>query len=119
MPEIQYTCISCPMGCPLTLTVGDDGALTVSGNSCKRGENYAKEEYSAPKRVITATVACSAPEFPRIPVKTATPLPKPMVADLLKELKNVHLSLPVAVGDVVIKNFNGSGVNIVVTRSCQ
>ncbi len=107
------------MGCALTLAVNDDCTLSVSGNQCKRGEAYAKEEYSAPRRTITATVACDSPEFPRVPVKTASPLPKKLVSDLLAELKKTRVTLPVAMGDILISNFKDSGVSVVITRTCQ
>ena len=34
----EYTCIVCPLSCHLTVSEGQDGTISVSGNGCKRGE---------------------------------------------------------------------------------
>ena len=39
----ELICIGCPLGCPLTVRM-DGGEIQVSGNTCKRGESYARED---------------------------------------------------------------------------
>ena len=56
MKAREMICINCPMGCPLTVTQDDDGKITVTGNTCKRGEAYGITEMTAPKRVVTSIV---------------------------------------------------------------
>ena len=57
MAIIELTCISCPLGCPLKVeTDGQGQVLSVSGNTCKRGEAYGKKEVAAPTRTVTSTV---------------------------------------------------------------
>ena len=53
----EYTCIVCPLSCHLTVSEGQDGTISVSGNGCKRGEEHGKNEYLNPMRMITSTVA--------------------------------------------------------------
>ncbi|OHD18036.1 MAG: hypothetical protein A2086_15890 [Spirochaetes bacterium GWD1_27_9] len=115
----EYTCISCPLGCQLELNVESDNIL-VKGNKCKRGEIYAKEEYFSPKRTITTTcIAINSNNIHRIPVKTDKPLLKEYTIDLLKEIYSLKINLPVKLGDILIKNFKNTDVNVVVTRSVR
>ena len=95
-----------------------DLALTVSGNKCRRGEIYAKEEIAAPKRVVTATVAIrGALGSSRIPVKTTEALPKAQIAPLLNHLYTLELASPVKRGETVLSDFEETGVGVVTTRS--
>ncbi|MFW5710605.1 MAG: DUF1667 domain-containing protein [Spirochaetota bacterium] len=112
----EMICIVCPVGCHLQVTVeGED--VEVSGNRCPRGEEYAREEILAPKRVVTATCRLKDEQHPRLPVKTDAPLPFELINDLLREVYNLSINPPVKVGDVLIEDFGGTGVNLVASRS--
>lgn len=112
----EMICIVCPVGCHLQVSVeGED--VKVSGNRCPRGEEYAREEILAPKRVVTATCSIEDDLHPRLPVKTDAPLPFEKIDDLLKAIYRLALQPPVKVGDVLIENFGGTGVNLVASRS--
>ena len=111
----ELTCIGCPMGCELTVEVENGVAVSVSGNTCKIGENYAKSEISAPTRVITTT-ALSADGRP-VAVKTAAPVPKGQIFECLEQIKATTISLPAHIGDVLIESVCGTGVPVVVTRN--
>lgn len=53
----ELTCISCPLGCPLKVELDESGrVVSVTGNTCKRGEEYGKKEVTAPTRTVTSTV---------------------------------------------------------------
>jgi CxxC motif-containing protein len=97
----------------------------VSGNKCPRGSAYAQEEIKAPKRVVTASckvvhnAELTLGAHRRIPVKTNSACPKEMIDDLLKDIYNVTVKLPVSAGDVIISNWNGSGIDVSVTRSMK
>ena len=57
MNEKMITCINCPVGCRMTVTLSEDGSfLSVSGNTCPRGASYARQECTLPERMITAVV---------------------------------------------------------------
>ncbi|MBR6045783.1 MAG: DUF1667 domain-containing protein [Ruminococcus sp.] len=111
----ELTCIGCPMGCELTVEVENGEAVSVAGNTCKIGENYAKTEVSAPVRVVTTTVI-SAVGVP-VPVKTAGNVPKDKIFEVVDEVKSAHPSLPVKLGDIIIENAAGTGVAVKATKS--
>ena len=114
MPD--FTCIACPIGCHLTVEqTGSE--ITVSGNRCPKGEVYAKEEMLAPKRVVTAVVRTDWPAFPFIPVRTDNPLPRELIQGLIADLASQSVRLPAACGKVLIADYRGSGVNVVLTRT--
>lgn len=112
--EREYTCIVCPMGCQLLLK-DENNIICVTGNKCPRGEVYAKEEHASPKRVVTAT--CRSDRGIRIPVKSDKPVPKELIFDLLKEIYQINVKLPVKLGDIIIENYNHCAINIIATRS--
>lgn len=118
MIEKNYTCIVCPVSCDLTLT-DDNGVLTVTGNACKRGEVYAKNEYTDPKRMITTTVRLTGAELARLPVISTDPIPKGLMADCLKLLYEMEVKAPVKVRDIIVKNILNTGVDIVAARTVQ
>ncbi|MBI9103481.1 MAG: DUF1667 domain-containing protein [Spirochaetales bacterium] len=115
--EKEYICIACPIGCHLKLNVTEDGEMMVSGNKCKRGEVYAVEEYSEPKRVVTATCFIGIENLERLPVKSTKPILKDLIPPLLEELYAMKLEPPVKRGQIVIENFRGTGVDLVTSRS--
>ncbi|MFA6708830.1 MAG: DUF1667 domain-containing protein [Fusobacterium sp.] len=109
----EMICIVCPIGCHLSI---DTESLQVTGNNCPRGEVYAKEELTAPKRVITSTVKIKGGIYKRVPVKTDGSIPKDFNFKCMKELDKIELVSPVKVGDIVIENLLDTGVNVVVCR---
>ena len=112
----KFTCIRCPMGCALEVRT-DGGKITVTGNACKRGEQYALDEATAPKRTVTSTAELIGGELARAPVKTADAVPKEKMFEVLEEIKNARLTAPVRIGDIAVKNAAGTGVDVVVTRN--
>lgn len=113
----ELTCISCPVGCRLVVEWEDEGDIRVSGNRCSRGEEYGKEEVLAPKRVVTATAAIESKLLSRLPVKTDKPLPKELIPSLLARIYAMKLCAPITRGDILLEDFEGSGVDLVATRS--
>ena len=66
--EKKLICINCPIGCHLTAERSKDSdAWSVTGNRCPRGELYARNELTDPRRVVTATVRCNS-ELMRSPM---------------------------------------------------
>ena len=112
----ELTCIVCPTGCSITVELDDKNVVSVNGNSCKRGEKYASEEVSAPKRTLTALVRVENGITRVTSVKTSTSIPKEMINDIIEEIGNIKLTAPVEIGDVVLSNVLNSGADIVVTR---
>ena len=103
----ELTCIVCPMGCSLTVTVSESGeVLSVAGQTCKRGEEYGKNECLHPVRTLTTTAktACGRP----IPVKTASPIPKEKLFEAMELVNRLEVSLPVRIGDVLMEDLFGA-----------
>lgn len=109
----ELTCIVCPRGCHLTV----DDNLNVSGNFCKRGENYAKNELTRPMRNISSTVKIVSKTINRLPVKTSDNIPKDKFFQVMDEINKVVVKAPINVGDIVIKNVLDLGIDIVSTRT--
>ena len=112
----ELTCIVCPMGCTLKVTMEGKKVLSVSGNSCPRGAKYAETEMTAPTRVLTSTVRVNGGQIPLCPVRTKGAIPKESLFDAMKEVNKVTLKAPVTFGDVAVKNILGTGIDIVVTN---
>ena len=100
------TCIICPRGC--TVTVEDN--TTVTGNGCKRGAEYAIAECTNPTRTVTATVRVANREDTMVSVKTAAPVPKGEMFTVMKKLRTMTVSAPIAIGDVILKDVFGTEV---------
>lgn len=115
----ELVCIVCPNGCRLSVNKDVDGNLTVSGNKCKRGEAFAKEEITAPKRSVTTTVATSVEGFPVVPVRTAGEIPKDKMKELVKEAGKILLTRPYMRGEAVMKDLFGTGVDLIVTSDMK
>ena len=112
----SFTCVQCPMGCPLTVTL-EDGAVTgVAGNTCPRGAKYGAAEATHPERVVTSLVGVAGDYHP-VSVKTAGPVPKERVDDVLYQISATTVEPPVSIGDVVIADVAGTGVDVVCTKS--
>ena len=111
----ELICIVCPKGCHLKVDENNDYAVT--GNGCPRGAEYGKAELTNPTRVVTSTVRCSGSSLPRCPVKTDGVVPKGKIFDVMKALDEVELTAPVTVGQIVIENVCGTGVDVVSART--
>lgn len=114
----DMTCIVCPMGCQLKLLVNEKNEVTeVRGNRCRRGEEYAKKEYSSPERLVTTTVEIEGVLYRRLPVVTSGPVPASKVLDVMEAKKCVIVKAPIHKNDVVLSNVCGLNVNLIASRS--
>jgi CxxC motif-containing protein len=113
----NVTCIVCPTGCKIRVLKEDDRVLEVSGNSCKRGEAYASQEAIAPKRTLTTSVRVLQGDFHLVSVKSAVPVPKSCLLDVMRSARLIVATAPIRVGDVVATNVLGLGIDLVATRA--
>ena len=117
MTKREMVCVSCPMGCAITVELDDNNeVISVTGNTCPRGDKYARQECTHPERMLTSTVKVEGGRLPVVPVKSASPIPKEMLFDAMKEVNKVTLKAPVTFGDVAVKDILGTGIDIVVTN---
>lgn len=117
MEKKQLICIGCPMGCELTVTIGEDQKIQVSGNTCIRGEQYAINEVTNPKRVVTSTVPVIDGELPMVSVKTAHEIPKGKIMECMSQIHELKVNAPVQIGDVLLSNTADTGIPIIATKS--
>ena len=115
MEERNLTCIGCPLGCALKVTI-DGENVTVTGNTCKRGADYGAKEVTHPTRIVTSTVCVKNGTIPMVSVKTAQDIPKEKIFDVMKELNRVVVKAPVHREDVIVSNICGTGVDLVATK---
>lgn len=112
----ELICINCPMGCRMTVDDSDPNNLVVSGNCCNRGAKYAATEVISPKRTVTASVRVDGGNLPLVSVKTRSPIDKSLIFQCLEQLRQCHVSAPVAIGDVILPDVCGTGVAVVATK---
>jgi len=111
----EFTCVSCPMGCRLR-AIEKDGAYTIEGYSCKRGLEYGLQEMKDPRRNISSTVRIENGFLAALPVKTAAPIPKGMIFQVMEEINKIRVTAPVKTGAVIIPDVLHTGIDIVATR---
>jgi len=111
----EIRCIVCPTGC-LVHVENVNGELIIEGHSCNRGEEYAREEFIAPKRILTTTIRVENGFLPLIPVRSDTPIPKEKLQETLKEIAVTEVKAPIKMGDILIKNVIGLDANIIASR---
>ncbi|MEE1304849.1 MAG: DUF1667 domain-containing protein [Agathobacter sp.] len=112
----ELTCIGCPLGCALTVTLENDEVVSVTGNTCKRGDDYARKEVTHPTRIVTSTVLVEDGEIPMVSVKTQNDIPKEKIMDIMKEINALRVKAPVHIGDVLLEDICGTGVNLIATK---
>ena len=115
MEERKLTCIGCPMGCPLTVVMNGKEVVSVTGNTCKRGDVYARKEVTDPTRIVTTTVNVKGGGV--VPVKTKEDIPKGKVMDCVKELKQLEIEPPVLIGQIIVEDVADTGIPVITTSS--
>ena len=101
MEKRNLTCIGCPMGCQITVEFEGEEVFSVKGNTCAIGDKYARQEVTHPERTVTSTVVVVG------------------VFQCMEEINKVRAQAPLAIGDVVVKDVCGTGVDVVVTKNCE
>ena len=117
MSTVNLICIGCPLGCPLTVEMEGNEVKSVEGNTCPRGDAYAKKELTNPTRIVTSTVRVAGGKLAMVSVKTQSDIPKGKIFDCVKALKDVEVVAPVKIGDVIVENVAGTGVNVIATKN--
>ena len=117
MEKRELICIGCPMGCPVSVELDGNEVVSVTGHTCKRGEVYARKEVTNPTRIVTTTVMVEGGTVDMVSVKTKEDIPKDKIFQCVKALKGVTVQAPVHIGDVILANVAGTGVDIVATKN--
>lgn len=119
MEKKELVCICCPLGCNLEVTLDKGLVLKVTGNSCKRGEEYGKKECTNPTRIVTTVLPVIKGDIAMVPVKTSKDIPKQLTKECIKALKNIQVKAPVKIGDIIVEDILNTGANIVATRDVE
>ena len=117
MKTVNLTCIGCPMGCFLTAEMEGTEVVSVTGNTCGVGDKYARKELTDPTRIVTSTVKVTGGELAAVSVKTASDVPKARMIDCVRALKSVEVQAPVVIGQVILANVAGTGVDVIATKN--
>ncbi|KYH34842.1 hypothetical protein CLTEP_11570 [Clostridium tepidiprofundi DSM 19306] len=117
--KVELTCIGCPIGCQLEVEIEDKKIIKVKGNSCIRGEIYAKKECTNPTRIVTSSVCVENGVIDVVSVKTEKDVPKNKIFKVVDELKDVAVKAPVKIGEIIVENVANTGVNIVATKNVE
>lgn len=109
----NLTCIICPRGCALTADIFQD-TVSVTGNACPKGAEYAQNECLNPVRTVTTTLRISNRCDTMVSVKTEKPVPKDQTVSLVAQLRKITVEAPVCVGDVAAQL---GDIRIIVTKA--
>ncbi len=121
MDKKELVCIVCPKGCRLTVIEdkGSESGYRVEGNTCPRGEKYGIKEFVNPTRIVTSTVKLKNKYHKRLPVRTNGGIPKERIFDCMSIIKSIEIEHKVEVGQIIVKNILGVGVDLIATRSIE
>ena len=112
----QLTCVQCPLGCALEVCLDEAGAVVhVSGQSCRRGTEFARQEAVSPVRVLTLTGPVPGALEP-LSVKTTAPIPRDLIPAAAEAIRRLSLRLPIAAGAILATNICDSGADVVSTK---
>ena len=113
----ELTCIVCPKGCPLRVELSDKKIISIAGHTCRRGEEYAKTECTAPRRTLTTTAPVVGGGV--VPVKTDATVPKELLFECMELINKTYVPADAPFGYVVIENILGTGANVITTRNVK
>lgn len=113
----ELTCIGCPIGCMLEVTLEYNEVIEVKGYTCQRGKTYAMKECTNPTRIVTSSVKVNHGDTNAVSVKTESDIPKGKIKECMGVLKDIVIEAPVHAGDIIVKNIAGTNVNIIATKS--
>lgn len=120
---IPMTCIVCPMGCNMEVTIENDGknrkVTKVVDNGCPRGSEYAKKELLNPTRTLTTTILVENGVLDVVPVKTAGEVPKNMLMQCMEIVRRAKVKAPVKRGDILIHDILGTSINVIACADVQ
>ena len=113
----ELTCIVCPKGCQLTVELEGKEIKSITGHTCKRGEEYAKTECTAPRRTLTTTAPVVGGGV--VPVKTNGTVPKELLFECMELINKAYVPADAEVGYIVIENILDTGADVVTTRNVK
>jgi CxxC motif-containing protein len=90
---------------------------SLKGHQCNKGKVYTQEELYNPKRTLTTTVKVDQGVIPLVSVRTDRPIPKKLIFPIINEISQLTIEAPVELGDILLKNVQNTGANIIATKT--
>ncbi|MEA1940219.1 MAG: DUF1667 domain-containing protein [Candidatus Caldatribacteriota bacterium] len=119
MKSTSLVCIKCPKGCRITVKSKEDKIISITGNDCSRGVEYAREEFINPVRILPTTIKVLGGEFPLVSVKTEKAIPKELLLKAMEEIADIEVEAPIKIGQVIKDNLLETGIRLVATRNIR
>lgn len=121
METRDLTCIGCPLGCQIEVKFDDKEIISVTGNTCPRGDQYARKEVTNPTRIVTSTVRVYGSTTGAVTVscKTKSDVPKNRIFDCIRDIRGLSVQAPIHIGDVLKSDIAGTGVELVATKNVE
>ncbi|MGI6211848.1 MAG: DUF1667 domain-containing protein [Anaerovoracaceae bacterium] len=116
MVEKEIICITCPAGCRIKVKSENGEIVEISGHTCKRGEEYARNEFLDPRRTLTSVVKANGYTCPVISVRSSEPIPKDKMLEAMDVIRKTEAEPPFYVGKVVISDILGTGADIILSN---
>lgn len=113
----EITCIICPNGCEIEAEVEDGKVVSISGNLCKKGEDYLIQELTDPRRTIASSILVTGGTLPLASVRLTKPIPKKDIMKAMEEIRKIKREAPVKAGEVVISGILGTDSDVVITKT--
>lgn len=119
MAEKKLICVICPVGCEILATIENGKLKKIKGYRCEQGKDYAKEEFTSPSRILTATVSVKSRQVGQLPVRSTKPLPRQKLEKAMFSLVSINLKPPIKEGQLILEDILNTGVDIVATRDLE
>lgn len=104
------------MGCALEIkhtTINGKPTISVAGNICPRGAQYAEKELTNPTRTLTCTVAVVKGKARLVPAKSVPEVPRDKQLSCMEIIKRIKVDAPVHTGDILYRDILRTGANII------
>lgn len=115
MNQKTFKCQVCPVGCTLKLSETNN-ELTIEGNKCSRGLEYAKSVYKTSPQILYGRCLLSNASMGRLAVKTSGPIPEDLKNQVMEQIRNTSIKAPVKKGQVIIKNILDLDIDVISMR---
>lgn len=119
MEKRNIICISCPMGCQLTVWRDENDQVQVEGYTCPRGKAYGVQEFTDPRRTVTSSIAVKGGHMARVSCKTSDTVPKAVIPEVLRSIAACRVQAPIAIGQVLIPGVAGTEADVIATREIR
>ena len=113
----ELVCVNCPKGCRIQVAMEGNKILSIEGNNCPKGKQYAESEMICPMRILTTTVKIEGGCQNVLPVVTEKEIPLAKMDEAMEEVRTIHVQSHVTMGQVIKEDLAHTGVRLLSSRS--